>query len=510
MTLATKRGSDGAPLHILLVDDDEDSYILTRDLLAEVRGQRYQLDWAKSAQEGVVRAERSAFDACLVDFYLGTHKGDAVIAELRRRKPTVPLILMTSEDSLANDISVMSAGADGYIVKDGLTPRAVERAIRYAVERRRSETALRTSEQRFRGLFMSSMDGVIVTAPNGDVLAANPAAERLFQLTQSQLVARGRLSLIADEDRGTAAELDARLQAGSFRNELSFRRADGTTFIGEISVAAVGEAPGSPASIVVRDVSDRRAAERRSTAAQSRLKYVEKAEPFAAGATVIGMLLMGIFLSATAALIIGGVVIAIQTWLITTVRRQRSFAFSSLAESRTQGREARRALARFVEYVRVDPQTGLATKTVIERAFEQQFARYQRTGEPFTLVLVEISDPESPRREPPVTVVDAASRVLASNATSEDTVCRVNANTFGVLFPGLTKSRSETFVDHFRIHLEDTLRSGFGSLRVAGGAAEVCAGTETFDQLFVCASDDLRHYDRDLASQIAHFAVGSA
>jgi len=37
--------SDKEPIHILLVDDDEDDYILTRDLLAEASGTRFELKW---------------------------------------------------------------------------------------------------------------------------------------------------------------------------------------------------------------------------------------------------------------------------------------------------------------------------------------------------------------------------------------------------------------------------------------------------------------------------------
>ena len=183
MTLAKKASFDNPPIQVLLIDDDEDSYILTRDLLSEVPGQRYVLDWGKSGPAGVAAVEAGNFDVALVDFYLGAHKGDAVIAEVRRRKSNIPLILLTSEDLLQNDIAVMEAGADGFLIKGNLSAISLERTIRFAIDRTEQVAALRASEERFRELFRSSLDALIITEPNGAISAANPAAEALFRLT---------------------------------------------------------------------------------------------------------------------------------------------------------------------------------------------------------------------------------------------------------------------------------------------------------------------------------------
>jgi len=40
-------------IRVLLVDDDQDDYVLTRDLLGEIAGGRFRLDWHKSFEDGL-------------------------------------------------------------------------------------------------------------------------------------------------------------------------------------------------------------------------------------------------------------------------------------------------------------------------------------------------------------------------------------------------------------------------------------------------------------------------
>ncbi|MEO8540974.1 MAG: PAS domain S-box protein [bacterium] len=506
MTLAKLSSFDQPPLQVLLIDDDEDSYVLTRDLLSEVRGQRYVLDWAKSAPHGVAAVEAGNFDIALVDFYLGAYTGDALITELRRRKSLLPLILLTSEDLLQNDLAVMQAGADEFLIKGNLNSVVLERTIRFSVERSQQAAALRASEERFRELFRSSLDAVIVTEPNGSILAANPAAEVLLRLSQADIIARGRLALLAAESRETATQLDARLQAGAFRDEILLRRGDGSTFIGEITVAPVNEASGGRASMIIRDVSARRATEHRTVSAERRLRRFETGGPFVAGTAIVAMLCLMLLGNAVSAVAIGVVVIASQTWLRISGTRRRTFAFSSLAEWREHAVDARRGLSRYAEYLQVDPESGLGTKLSMQRAVERQIACYQRTGETFCLVLVEIADPESPRRELPAAIVQSASKLLSVATTVEEPLCRINSNTFGILLPGRNRGLASEFIEQFRQRLSNKLRGDLMNLKVVAGRAEISDNTKRFEELLESATDDLENYDRDLSWQISEFA----
>ena len=80
---------------MLLVEDDEDDYILTRGLFAEMRGCRFQLEWFKSYQLGLAAMIRNQHDVCLLDYRLGAKNGIELLKEAIEKGCQAPIILLT-------------------------------------------------------------------------------------------------------------------------------------------------------------------------------------------------------------------------------------------------------------------------------------------------------------------------------------------------------------------------------------------------------------------------------
>jgi signal transduction histidine kinase/HPt (histidine-containing phosphotransfer) domain-containing protein len=121
-------------IKVLLIEDDEDDFILTRDLLAEVRGGNYALDWASSYEEGLQIAGRGEHHVCLVDYRLGELSGVQLIRSARDQGITTPMILLTGQGNHDVDVEAIEAGATDYLIKDETHASRLERTIRYAVE----------------------------------------------------------------------------------------------------------------------------------------------------------------------------------------------------------------------------------------------------------------------------------------------------------------------------------------------------------------------------------------
>ena len=138
------------PRRILLVDDDEDDYILTRAMLSEARGDRFLLDWAGTYAKGLqaIRASLpgSPYDAILVDYDLGASTGLDMIAEAAALGCQAPIILLTGHGSYEVDLAAMKAGAADYLSKSEVSAPLLERSLRYAIEARRIEDALRQAQ----------------------------------------------------------------------------------------------------------------------------------------------------------------------------------------------------------------------------------------------------------------------------------------------------------------------------------------------------------------------------
>src|SRR5262245_19422627 len=148
-------------IRVLLVEDDEDDYILTRDLLAEIEGKRFALEWVKSFPVGLEAMSRNQHDVILVDYRLGAHNGVELLRAALERGCQAPVILLTGAGEHQIDLEAMQAGASDYLVKTQLQSLSLERSIRYAMQRKRA-AALAAFEQARLAAFGAEV-GLILT-----------------------------------------------------------------------------------------------------------------------------------------------------------------------------------------------------------------------------------------------------------------------------------------------------------------------------------------------------------
>jgi signal transduction histidine kinase len=133
--------------NILLVEDDEDDYLLTRSLLSEIKGAAHKLHWVSSYKDAVNQLTLKRWDAVLVDYDLGARTGLDLVRVVSSNSDRTPVILLTGRGSYETDVEAMRAGAADYLTKDEVTPLLLERAIRYSIERKHTEEELRNAKE---------------------------------------------------------------------------------------------------------------------------------------------------------------------------------------------------------------------------------------------------------------------------------------------------------------------------------------------------------------------------
>ncbi len=159
--MATGTDAGSRPIRVLLVDDDEDDYLIVRDLLAEDGDQpRYALTWLTGFDAAVEALQRDDHDVCLVDYRLGLYNGLDLVRAARQQGWRKPIILLTGQGDDAIDRKAMAAGATDYLEKAKLDARSLGRAIRYAVANLRAQQALGESEERYRVL-LGEIDEIV-------------------------------------------------------------------------------------------------------------------------------------------------------------------------------------------------------------------------------------------------------------------------------------------------------------------------------------------------------------
>lgn len=130
-------------IKVLLVEDDEDDYVFIRNLLEEVGEGRYVLEWVPSYERALEKMAYEEHHVCLMDYRLGPHDGLEILKDAKERDARIPVIIVTGKEDYLVDVTAMRSGAVDYLVKSQLTGPLLDRSIRYAIDRWRSEQALR-------------------------------------------------------------------------------------------------------------------------------------------------------------------------------------------------------------------------------------------------------------------------------------------------------------------------------------------------------------------------------
>lgn len=187
-------------VNLLLVDDDEDDYIITRDLLAEIETTDFSINWIDDYDKALRELTKDSFDVYLIDYRLGEHSGLDLLKKGIELGVHSPIIMLTGKGFPEIDYQAMQMGAADYLVKDGLNSMIIERSIRYAMNKAQTMSKLYAEEQKYRTLFEQSVSAIYTTNQEDLFIDANSATEKLFGYTLTELRALSLKDLFAKEE----------------------------------------------------------------------------------------------------------------------------------------------------------------------------------------------------------------------------------------------------------------------------------------------------------------------
>jgi len=122
------------PIRVLLVDDDEDDYVVTRDIAAGIPGRPIRIDWVADFDAALVAAARDEHHVYLIDYRLGQRTGLELLFEMRQRGHDAPAILLTGQSEFEIDLEAAEAGVADYLEKGRLDEVVLERSVRYTLK----------------------------------------------------------------------------------------------------------------------------------------------------------------------------------------------------------------------------------------------------------------------------------------------------------------------------------------------------------------------------------------
>ncbi|MCF6355246.1 MAG: ATP-binding protein [Candidatus Polarisedimenticolaceae bacterium] len=120
-------------LNILLIEDDEEDYLIIKSLFSHIRDLQSDIQWVPSYFEALKWINNLDQDICLIDYRLGDGNGLDLLRKARENGCIKPIIILTGQGDLDVDMEAMKAGASDYLVKGELNAQVLERSVRYAI-----------------------------------------------------------------------------------------------------------------------------------------------------------------------------------------------------------------------------------------------------------------------------------------------------------------------------------------------------------------------------------------
>lgn len=133
-----------APLRkVLLIEDDRGQAKVIEASFNNFVREKFELHWASTYEEGLAALREGKFDVCLMDNQLGPRSGLDLLREIGRLAIDTPVIMVTSDGAGNVDDQALELGALDYLVKFELTPRSLERSLRYTIKQHAALRELR-------------------------------------------------------------------------------------------------------------------------------------------------------------------------------------------------------------------------------------------------------------------------------------------------------------------------------------------------------------------------------
>ncbi len=239
-------------MRVLMVEDNEDDFILARDALAE---NEFELHWVKTipgAHETIVQGD---IDVILLDLALEASSGLGTFDAVNFWALNIPIVILTGLDNDTVAIVAVQRGAQDYFLKSDITGGTLAKSLRYAVER---NNAAREHAQ-LAVLVECSNDAIISRSLDGQILTWNKAAERIFGYSAEEAIGQPASILLPADEANAVMERWTQMEGPGPYETVHLSRKNGKLISVLQTISPINDHLGRTlgTSLIVRDVTRR-------------------------------------------------------------------------------------------------------------------------------------------------------------------------------------------------------------------------------------------------------------
>jgi putative two-component system response regulator len=159
-------------LHILIVEDNQADIDLIREALPETGPVSFQIESVSRLSEALARLKNEGIDLVLLDLGLPDSQSLETYHKLSEATSHIPVIILTSNDNDEMAVFAVREGAQDYLVKGQIGGSLLVRAVRYAMERKRTEEKIQETMEHLRKAVNTTMQVLLMAIETKDPYTA--------------------------------------------------------------------------------------------------------------------------------------------------------------------------------------------------------------------------------------------------------------------------------------------------------------------------------------------------
>jgi diguanylate cyclase (GGDEF)-like protein/PAS domain S-box-containing protein len=263
-------GTPSPPATVLLLEGDPAEADRLLSALAEFESQ-FCTEWVGRLDAAASALVHGDFDCLIVGLGLPEAHGLEVVEVLREAAAGAALIVLTDRDDALLAFRAIQGGVDDYLVRGELGSRDLCLSVQYAIERSRLKSELRTAQhmaQALSAIVESTADAILTKSAKGVIRTWNRGAEALYGYPAEQVIGRHVDLLHPWDEKESTRILSSVVEGETVRGlETVHRTSSGALVDVSLTVSPLRGSRGEHlgASVIARDISDRRLLENELT-----------------------------------------------------------------------------------------------------------------------------------------------------------------------------------------------------------------------------------------------------
>ena len=211
-------------IKVLLIEDDPvDTRLFQKMLIGQMNSQ-FVLECVANLSDGMKRLDKTHFDAVLLDLGLPDSFGLETLVKMHVQAARVPVVVLTGQDDETLSINALQQGAQDYVIKEHINGAALQRCLRYAIERKQTEKTLWIKDR----VIESSVNSIAITDLQGHLTYVNHSFLKLWEYESIEEIAGTSIEEFWQKAAETLWITEAVLGSGSWIGKVHGKRKDGT------------------------------------------------------------------------------------------------------------------------------------------------------------------------------------------------------------------------------------------------------------------------------------------